>query len=1036
MGYARNLEKAALACSLILPAIGLGAHVLKAESNVPETLYSGLQWRLVGPFRGGRTEAVAGIAGNPRVYYFGSVAGGVWKTTDGGLNWTPIFDQEPVLSIGAIAVAPSAAETIYVGTGEPCLRNDITSGDGVYKTTDGGRTWGNIGLGDTRQIAAILIDPHDANRVFVAALGHAYGPNAERGVFRSMNGGNTWQKVLYVDENTGANDVVFDPANPNVLFASMYQVRRTPYSLTSGGPGSGLYKSTDGGNTWKRLDGGGMPTGILGRIGVAVAPGGSGRVYAMIESKGDNALYLSEDGGAHWRMVNHDPHWVRPWYFNHVFADPGNPDKVYVLDLGLYRSNDSGRTFKALPTPHGDHHALWIDPENTGRMIEGNDGGATISVDDGASFSAENNQPTAQFYHVAADDRFNYWIYGSQQDSGSVAIASRTDNGTITDKNWHAVGGGECGFICPDPRDREIVYGGAQNGLFTRYDSHTGQEQTISPWPGGARSRGPAELEHRFQWTSPMVMTANDPDDLYIAGEVVFRSRDGGMSWKIISPDLTRNDKSKQQSSGGPLNKDDSSAEYYDTIYALAESPLDKNALWAGSDDGLVHITRDGGQNWGDVTPKQMPEWSRVNLIAPSHFDAGTAYLAADNHAADDTHPYIYKTTDFGQTWTTISSGLRNATYVHAVTEDPTKKGLLFAGTDDGVYVSFDDGGQWETLQLNLPHVPIYDLTVHGDDLIVATHGRAFWILDDITPLRQASVSVAQEQAYLFAPATAYREHRGGSVIPGPGAPAGQNPPEGAVIDYYLKSAPASPITLEIVDASGGVVREFNSETSKEQGIASGYSPAMIRVGEALPAVAGMNRFVWNLQYDGPRRVPGMVILELLRGGGPLALPGKYQVRLSAGGKVLTAPLEVKADPRVRVSEEDLRKQFDFAMKIRNSITEAHNAVVEIRETRAALEKAKEANHAAGGEIDGIEEKMTSVEGSLIQLRSISLEGSLQFPIMLDAQLADLEETVESADSAPPAQTYQIFESYQTRLHELLGKWRALRIEAGKLERE
>jgi photosystem II stability/assembly factor-like uncharacterized protein len=1036
MSYRRSLEKAALACSLILPAIGLGAHVLRAESNVSEKLYSGLQWRLVGPFRGGRTEAVAGIAGNPRVYYFGSVAGGVWKTTDGGLNWTPIFDQEPVLSIGAMAVAPSATDTIYVGTGEPCLRNDITSGDGVYKSTDGGRTWRNIGLGDTRQIATILIDPHDANRVFVAALGHPYGPNAERGVFRSTDGGNTWQKILYVDENTGANDVVFDPANPNVLYASMYQVRRTPYSLTSGGPGSGLYKSTDGGNAWKRLDGGGMPAGILGRIGVAVAAGGTGRVYAMIESKGDNALYRSEDGGGHWRMVNHDPHWVRPWYFNHVFADPKNPDTVYVLDLGLYRSNDGGQTFKALPTPHGDHHALWIDPENTRRMIEGNDGGATISVDDGASFSAENNQPTAQFYHVAADDRFNYWIYGSQQDSGSVAIASRTDTGTITDKNWRAVGGGECGFICPDPRDSEIVYAGAQNGLFTRYDGHTGQEQIISPWPGGARSRGPAELEHRFQWTSPMVLAANDPDDLYIAGEVVFRSRDGGMSWNIISPDLTHNDKSKQQSSGGPLNKDDSSAEYYDTIYALAESPLDKNLLWAGSDDGLVHITRDGGQNWGDVTPKQMPEWSRVNLIAPSHFDAGTAYLAADNHASDDSHPYIYKTTDFGQTWTTITSGLPEETYVHAVTEDPAKKGLLFAGTDAGVYVSFDDGGQWQTLQLNLPHVPIYDLTVHGDDLIVATHGRAFWVLDDITPLRQAGVSVAQEQAYLFAPATAYREHRGGSVIPGPGAAAGQNPPAGAVIDYYLKSAPASPITLEIVDASGGVVREFNSETSKEQGIASGYSPEMIRVGETLPAAAGMNRFVWNLQYEGPRRVPGMVILELLRGGGPLALPGKYEVRLSAGGKVLTAPLEVKADPRVRVSQDDLRKQFDFAMKIRDSITEAHNAVVEIRETRAALEKARRASHGAGGEIDSTEDKMTSVEGSLIQLRSISLEGSLQFPIMLDAQLADLEETVESADSAPPAQTYQIFEGYQTRLHELLGEWRALQGEASKLDRE
>src|ERR1051326_1246674 len=622
--------------------------------TVPPDTYGALRWRLVGPFRGGRVETATGIPGDPLTYYFGAVAGGLWKTTNGGISWTPITDNQPFFSIGDVTVDPRNPSILYVGTGEPCLRNDISFGDGVYRSSDGGRTWTNLGLRDSRHIARVLVDPNNTDTILVAALGHAFGPNQERGVFRSTDAGKTWQKTLYVDANTGATDLAFDPHDSKTLFAAMYEVRRTAYTMHSGGPGSGLYKSTDSGGTWKKLEGHGLPAGIVGRIGVSVSGADSKRVYAMIEAK-VNALYRSDDGGDSWQMVNDEPIWVRPWYGNHVTADPQNADTVYVQNLNTMRSTDGGHKFTLVPVPHSDDHDLWIDPTNPKRMIESDDGGASISIDGGATWTAENNQPTGQFYHVATDNEFNYRIYASQQDSGSVGILARSDTGSIGEREWHSVGGGESGYNWPDPRDSQIVYAGDHNGHFTRFDGHTGQVRNIAPW-FGARAHAPAGLLHRFQWAAPMQISPHDPNVLYLGGEVLFKTTNGGQSWTIISPDLTRNDKSKQQSSPEPLTPDNASSEYYDTIFAIAESPVQKDLIWVGSDDGLVHLTRDGGKNWTKIEVPQLPEWTRINNIDASPWDAGTAYLAADNHFNDDMHPMILKTTDFGKTWLPLTN--------------------------------------------------------------------------------------------------------------------------------------------------------------------------------------------------------------------------------------------------------------------------------------------------------------------------------------------------------------------------------------------
>ncbi|MBZ5701401.1 MAG: glycosyl hydrolase [Acidobacteriia bacterium] len=990
----------------------------------PKTL-SGMKWRLIGPFRGGRALAVTGVPGQPNTYYFGAVAGGVWKTTDGGNTWDPLFDKQSVSSIGSIAVAPSDPNVIYAGTGEACIRGNISFGDGVYKSTDGGKTWANVGLKDTRQISRVIVHPGDPETAYVAALGHAYGANAERGIFRTRDGGKSWEKVLYLDERTGGADIVFDPANPRILFAAMWEGYRTPWSLNSGGAKDGLYRSADGGSTWKRIEGDGLPEGPLGKIGVAVSGGDSNVVYALIEAK-KGGLYRSDDGGEHWALINDDHRFrQRAWYFTHVWADPQSASTVYVANTGLFKSIDGGKSFERLPAPHGDHHGLWIDPQNPLRMINGNDGGATITVDGGKNWTTQGNQPTAQFYHVAADNEFPYRVYGAQQDNSTVGILSRSDHGAIERGDWDAVGGGESGYIAVDPRDSNIVYAGAYFGIITRFDRRTGQAQNIQQWPEDADGHNAAEQKYRFTWTAPILFSPHDPNVLYQPAHVLFRSTDGGRNWSVISPDLTRNDKSKQQDSGGPITKDQASVEFYDVIFSVAESPKQAGVIWAGTDDGLIQLTRDGGKSWNNVTPNPMPEWALVSLIEASPFDAGTAYAAVDAHKLDNFHPYIFKTSDFGKTWTKIVAGLPDNSYVHAVREDPKRKGLLYAGTETGVWVSFDDGGHWQALQLNLPTSPVHDLIVHGDDLAVATHGRSFWVLDDLSPLRQMTVGIAGEEAHLFAPAVAVRTRMGHTTVRR--YPIGENPPSGAVLYYYLKEAPKEPAKLELLDAQGKVLRTFTSEAKKKEEAPEEWEKD--EEAEYIPAEAGLNRFAWDLRYEPPVKIP-KAIYDEGKPAGPLVLPGAYQARLTAGGKSYTAALEVRLDPRVKSSSEELRKQFDLMLRMRDRQDEMNKAILGMRDLRAqleAIEKRLAANEAAKSIVaasGALRKKSGAIEEELIQVQSKASEDELNYPTKLNSKLGYLQEAVDSADTAPTAAQMAVFAELDARLETQLVRWR------------
>jgi len=1002
--------------------LALAAHA--AFAQVDDKLLKGMQYRLVGPFRGGRVLAVTGIPGDPQTYYFGAASGGVWKSVDGGAHWNPLFDKEGIASIGSIAVAPSDTNVVYVGTGEGCLRGNISYGDGVYRSNDGGKTWKNLGLRDTRHIPKVLVDPRNPDTVLVAAMGHAFGPNTERGVFRTTDGGKTWTKVLYVDDRTGATDLAFAPANPNIVFASMYQVRREPWTFTSGGPGSGLYRSTDGGATWKRLVGDGLPEGILGRVGVSVSGGDSNRVYALIEAE-KGGLYRSDDGGDKWERVNDDERYrQRAWYFSHVFADPKNPDTVYVLNTGMFRSTDAGKTFTLLPAPHGDHHGLWIDPLNPQRMINGDDGGATISIDGGKNWTPQLNQPTAQFYHVVTDNRFPYYLFGAQQDNTSLATAAWSDFGLIGMRNWYEVPCSESAFIAADPRDGNIVYCAGQGA--TRFDKHTEQALDISPWPIDTSGHGVGDFPHRFQWTEPILVSPHDPSVIYTAGEVVFKSTNQGKSWTVISPDLTRNDKSKQKASGGPITEDNTSVEYYDTVFALAESPLEKGLLWTGADDGLIHITRNGGGSWQNVTPSAMPEWSMVSLIDPSPHSAAAAYAAIDRHKLDDFKPYIFKTADYGKTWTQIAAGIPDGSYVHAVREDPKRKGLLYAGTETGVFISFDDGAHWQKLALNLPTVPVHDLVVKDDDLVVATHGRAFWILDDLTPLRKIVPTDADAPAELFPPRPAYRLRVPDAIDRR--VPAGENPPPGAILYYHFKAAPKDEVKLEILDAQGNAVKTYSS-AKKEEDAGPSEWPDVQHLSETLPAAAGLNRFAWNLRYENPVTVPGNFYETDIPPKGPMALPGTYQVRLTVGGYSQTEPLELRKDPRLEVSRADLEKQFELERQLTRRLTSLHNTVNGIRDLRAQLNALSQrykdvpAWQSVRPLADELLKKITAVEDKIIQSKMKSTEGDLRYPTMIDEQLIYLNWSVDASDAAPTDAQQQLFAELSAKLQEQLNLW-------------
>ncbi len=1018
----QRLSSFVFACALLF-----GSSLPANSQQIDPKTYGGMKWRLIGPFRGGRVITVAGVPSQPYTYYFGAVSGGVWKTTDGGISWDPLFDKQgiSVSSMGAIAVADSDPNVIYAGSGEACIRGNISFGDGVYKSTDAGKTWTNVGLKDTRHIGAVIIHPTNPDVVYVAALGHAYGPNTERGIFRTRDGGKSWEKVLYLDDRTGGIDVVFDPHNPHVLFAAMWEGWRTPWTLNSGGAKDGLYRSNDDGTTWKRIEGNGMPEGTLGRISVAVSGADSNVVYALIEAK-KGGLYRSDDGGVNWALITDDHRFTqRAWYFTHVWADPKNANGVYIADTGLFGSKDGGKTFERINAPHGDHHALWIDPINTNRMINGNDGGATISVDGGKNWTTQDNQPTAQFYHVAADNDFQFRVYGSQQDNSSIGIRTRSDHGAILPGDWDAVGGGESGYIVPDPRDSNIVYADDEGPVFTRFDRRINQAQSIEEWPEDPNGYAAVTQKYRYTWTMPIVISAHHPDVIYHTSQYVFRSNDAGRTWTTISPDLTRNDKSKQQDSGGPLTKDQYTVEYYDVIFSLAESPKQQGVLWAGTDDGLLQLTRDEGKSWANVTPKDVPEWAMISLIEPSPFDAATAYIAVDAHKLDNFKPYIFKTGDFGKTWSKIITGLPDNVYVHAVREDPKRKGLLYAGTETGIWVSFNDGANWQPLQLNLPPAPIHDLIIHDDDLAVATHGRSFWILDDLSPLRQVTAATAAEDVHLFTPNTAFRT-REGHTSPRR-YPIGENPPSGAILYFYLKDAPKDPARLELLDAGGKVIRSFTSEEKKPDNVPDEGERDLPT--EQIPVKPGLNLFVWDLRYELPKKVPGL-IYDTGEPIGPLALPGKYQARLTVAGKSQTVAFEVKMDPRVQTSAEDLRKQFDLMIKMRDRQDEMNKAVLGIRDLRAqlqALEKrigSEDASKSLVATSADLRKKISAIEEVLVQVNSKSSEDQANYPTMLNSKFALLQNLVDSADAAPTAAEAAVFADLDQRLETQLAKWR------------
>ena len=1019
---------------------------VRMSSATPyDAIFAGMKYRLIGPFRGGRAAGVSGVAQQPNVYYFGSASGGVWKTTDSGTTWKPLWDRFPEASpsVGAIDVAPSDPNIVYVGTGEANIRGNVVTGNGVYKSSDAGKSWKFIGLRDSEAIGRIAVNPTDPDTALVAALGHPFGANSERGIYRTRDGGKTWQRVLYVNDKTGGIDVQYDPANPNVVYAAMWQVIRRPWIFESGGPGSGLYRSTDGGTTWVKLTGHGLPSGIWGKIGVAPTPN-SQRVYALIEAK-DGGLYRTDDGGGSWKLINSDDLYrQRAWYYTAVFADPKDPNKVFIMNTGAYKSTDGGKTFKRMPTFHGDNHSLWINPRNTNLMVNSNDGGGDVSVDGGTSWTSEMNQPTAQFYHVAADDRIPYHIYGAQQDNTTVEIASGDVRGPIGEVDWHSVGGGESGYVVPKPDDPNIVIANGYGGNVDRYDNRTGEIVPINPWARQVMGWAPKDLEHRSQWTEPLAFSPHDPNVLYNADEVLFESTDLGQTWRAISPDLTRNDKSKQLSSGGPLTKDNTDIEKYDTIFSVIESPIQKGLIWVGTDDGLIQLTTDGGAHWRNVTPKSMPEWGTVDMVEADPHKAGSAYIAVDCHRLDDFRPHAFRTDDFGKTWVSITDGIPDGSYVHAIRVDPARAGLLYAATETGIFVSFDDGGHWQSLQLNLPRVPVHDMVVHDGDLVVATHGRAFWVLDDLTPLRQWSESIRSDEFHLFTPRATRRilySGRGDMT----GKMTGANPPDGVVVDYALASGAArSPdkegsdtparssarVKIEFLDSAGRVIRVFPDPYAPKRDKKGGDDDFRNPPPAPITAFAGLNRFVWNMRYAGSQPIPKTAMWAASLDG-PVALPGHYQVRVTVDGRSETQPLEIRPDPRLHVTAAQLQQQFDLGMAIRVQLRQVQGAILQIRTLHAKLasiRSAVAAQKVANGPrilraADALEQKTTAVEDKLIQRKSVANEDPLNFPIRLNNMIASLNALVERGTNAPTQAEVTEFDHLKAMASMDLGEW-------------
>jgi len=982
-----------------------------------------LSWRCIGPYLGGRATCVAGIpgTGDALTYYFGSAGGGVWKTEDGGLSWRAVSDGcFNTGEVGSIAVSECDPNVIYAGMGGQWIRANVSHGDGIYKSVDAGRTWEHVWKVPFSQIVKIRIHPRDPDVVFATVFGRVYGPSETRGIFRSKDGGMTWEKVLYRDDKSGGIDLIFDPSNPRILYASLWDAHRTAYGLFSGGPGSGLFKSSDGGDTWTELSRNkGLPQGLLGKIGVTVSPVKPDRVWAAVEAD-DGGIFRSDDGGMTWEMVNNECRLMyRPWAYFRLYADPQDEERVYLISLQLNRSDDGGRTWHVINTPHVDQNDLWIDPGNPARMINANDGGANVSFDGGLSWTAQDNQPTLQFYHVTTDNQKPYRIYGSPQDHDTICIPSRTEGPGIGKTDYYSVGGCEAGHIAPHHENpADVVYATCCGISVTRWDRQQRQVREIIPWPRNPVGHGAYELKYRFQWVAPILLSRFAPYPLYVGANVLFKSTNEGQSWEVISPDLTTDDKSKQISSGGPITKDNTPAPYYCTLFALAESHHDPNVLWTGSDDGLVHVTTDGGETWQNVTPPQMREWSLISSIETSVFKPGKAYLAVDPHELDDYRPDIYKTEDYGKSWTRIIDGLPEDTYVRVVREDPKREGLLYAGTETGVHVSFDDGASWQSLQLNLPVVPIHDLAVRDDDLVAATHGRSFWILDDLAPLHQLTGEVIKADFHLFKPRDAYRI--GSGVPPRPSRNLGENPPNGSIIYYYFKNQPDEEVALDFLDANGNLIKTFTSKApeKKVDYIAGTWSRPTEEAAERIPAKAGMNRFVWDMRYPGARMVSGAVYVSH---GHPFrpprAIPGAYQVKLRVGSKEMTQSWEWKTYPFLKTTKEEFQEQFNLLIKIRDKVSEVNAAINTLRDIKvqidnlleraSSLENQQEVVDAA----KDLKARLVSVEDELIQSNSKCAASDLKFPSKLDHQLVLLSTAVESASARPTAQSYEVYKT-------------------------
>ena len=980
---------------------------------------SALKLRQIGPFRGGRVGAVAGVPGEPFVYYFGATGGGVFKTVNGGHTWQPVSDgQIHFGSIGSIAVASYDHNVIYVGTGESTIRGNASHGDGVYKSSDAGKTWTHVGLEDTQQIGQIRIDPKNPDLVYVAAMGHMAGPNAERGVFRSKDGGKSWQKVLFKSENAGAVDLAMDENNPRVLYAAIWQVVRKPWTFESGGPDGGIWKSTDGGDNWKEITHNpGLPKSVLGRIGVTVSPVNPDRVWAVIEAQ-EGGVFRSDDAGATWTKLNGDNSIKqRAWYYSQIFADPKSENTVYAVNTSFFRSTDGGKNFTRIRNQHGDNHDLWIAPENPDRFIESSDGGAQITFDGGKSWSTEDNQPTGQFYRVAVDNDFPYHIYGAQQDNSTVATLSRSNDGAITERDWHDVGGGESGWIAPDPLDSNFVYAGSYDGLLTRLDTKAGTLRDVNAWPDNPMGSGVEAMKYRFQWSFPLLFSPHNPKRLYAGSQYLLQTTDEGQHWTTMSPDLTRNDKSKQGPSGGSITKDNTAVEYYDTIFTADESPLKAGLIWAGSDDGLIHVTQDDGKTWQNVTPKDAPEWIRINCIAASPFDPGTAYVAATMYLSDDFHPFLWRTTDYGKTWKKIVEGIPADDFTRAIRPDPNQKGLLFAGTESHLYISYNDGDKWLPFQLNLPETPVTDLTFQkrDDEMVLATQGRGFYVMDDMPLVRALDPARFQKtEAVKLFPVKRVLRIGGGGEFGGRNPVAGQNPASGAVIYYFLKEKPKDEVKLRVLTASGKLVREISSKppAHPEEEDSDDDTP---KPGLA-PAKEGLNRYAWDMRYEKATGFPGLLMWDGSLEG-PLAIPGEYKLELVVDGKTESENFTIVKDPRAPTTPEQFEAELNLGLSIRDRVTDANKEVIRIRTAKDELKPyLTSSNDQVKTSAKKLTDEMTAIEENIYQTKLHADEDALNFPIRLNNKIAAVGAAVDLTDIAPTSQSVEVFNELSAKL--------------------